>query len=129
MYLLAAIYDDQLSADKNMVLPLDAASVIGAVSKLVEKFIQLDRNGLIPDQNSGLFHMEKKELKFCTFDVREIRKYFIESSALEYFRLYIVTPILREIAIPNGRSYWIRYVLNKTLLYFTEKLSINKNPG
>jgi hypothetical protein len=110
MYLFASLYDDQLNTDKNMVLPLDVASVIGAISKLLEKVIQLDRNGLLPDGNVGLFHMEKKSLKFASFEAREIRKYYIQSDALEYFRLYIVTPILREIAIPAGRSYWIRYV-------------------
>jgi hypothetical protein len=115
MYLFASLFDQQLSANKNRVLPLDGASVIGAIAKLTEKVIELDRNGLLPEQNVGLFFVEKIQCRFATFDAKEIAKYYIRSDGLEYFRSYIVAPLIREIAIQDGRSYWIRYVVHKTV--------------
>jgi hypothetical protein len=110
MYLFAAVFDEQLTSDKNLVLPLDSASVNGAIAKLTEKIIQLDRNGLLPGENVGLFWQEKMRFRFAGFEAKEVRKYYIKSDGLEYFRSYIVAPLIREIAIPTGRSYWIRCV-------------------
>jgi hypothetical protein len=93
-----------------MTLPLDSASVIGAIAKLTEKIIQLDQRGLLTESNSGFFEMDTNVLKFSTFDERKVRKFYIKADALSYFRTFVVTPIIREIAIPSERSYWIRKV-------------------